>query len=423
MPPSLFLYDVTRCLRQLAERLPGYARSLAGIDPQSICAPEALEALPLLRKSELPALQATHPPFGGLSNLPPSAFGRLFQSPGPIFEAGKDERDPWGTGRAFHAAGVAFGDIVLNTLSYHLTPGGFFFDAGARRVGAAVIPAGPGNTEQQVQLVAGYRPTVFAGTPDFLSIILDRAGAQDIDVSSIRRAVVTGSPLTPQLRDKFDGFGIEVFQSYATADVGLIAYESVSREGLITSEDVHVEIIDPGTGRPAPEGGRGEVVVTRLDPHRPLVRLALGDLSAWTPGVSPCGRTGRRIEGSLGRCDLATKVKGLFLRPEQLVAVKQRHGFIREITAIVQDTGGRDAITLNVYADDLPPASSDIVRETFRAITRLDCQVKVLRSTEYDNNSSLIEDIRWRCRASGSMFENIASRSTRAVQQRELSCN
>ena len=377
-----------------AQKLPAYAEGLGGGDPESVCTPQALEALPLLRKSELPALQAARPPFGGLSALPPSAFARLFQSPGPIFEPETDDRDPWGTGRAVHAAGVGAGDIVLNTLSYHLPPGGFFFDAGARRVGAAVIPAGPGNTEQQVQLVAAYRPTVFAGTPDFLNIVLDRAIAQDIDVSSIRRALLTGSALTPQLRDRFDGYGIDIFQSYATADVGLIAYESTSRDGLITSEHVHVEIIDPGTGRPAPEGSRGEVVVTKLDPERPLIRLALGDLSAWIPGLSSCGRTGRRIEGWLGRCDLATKVKGLFLRPEQLVTVKQRHDFIREITALVHIAGGREAITLNLYGDAISRPASDAARETFRSITRLDCGVCTFDIKEYINKSNLIEDIR-----------------------------
>src|SRR5690606_5878205 len=282
-----------------AMQAPGWAQHLAGIQPLDITSREALARLPVLRKSDLPALQSAAPPFGGYVGDAPGSFSRLFASPGPIFEPEGAQADPWRSARPLHAAGFRSGDVVLNTFSYHLTPGGFIFDSGARALGCAVIPAGPGNTEQQLQVIAAYRPTGYTGTPDFLKILLEAADATGLATSSLRRAVVAGAAVPPSLKKAFAERGIGGYQLYAGAECGVIAYETPAREGLVVNEDLIVESVRPGTGDPVAEGEVGEVVVTSLDPHHPLLRLALGDLSASMPGTSPCGRTGLRIRGWL----------------------------------------------------------------------------------------------------------------------------
>ncbi|WP_457092629.1 phenylacetate--CoA ligase family protein, partial [Microvirga sp. P5_D2] len=263
-----------------ASAAPAYAERLKGIDLARITSREALADLPVLRKSELPSFQKFALPFGGFVAAAPGSFGRLFTSPGPIFEPEPDHKDPWRAARGLHAAGFRSGDIVLNTFSYHLTPGGFIMDSGARALGCAVIPAGPGNTEQQLELIEAYRPSAYLGTPDFLKILLDAAGTAGRDASSIKRALVSGAAFPKSLQEEIAGRGIEAYQAYATADLGFIAYETSSREGLLVNEDLIVEIVRPGTGDPVDEGEVGEIVVTTLDPHRPFIRLALGDLTA-----------------------------------------------------------------------------------------------------------------------------------------------
>src|SRR5918993_769844 len=299
-----------------ALKAPGYARPLAGGDPAAVTGREALSRLPVLRKADLPALHKAHPPFGGFVAEPPGSFGRLFTSPGPIFEPEGRQADPWRGARGLHAAGLRAGDVVLNTFSYHLVPGGFVLDSAARALGCAVIPAGPGNTEAQFELIEAYRPVAYCGTPDFLKILLD-GGDAGRDVSSLRKAVVSGAAFPKSLQEAFSARGIEAYQAYATADLGFIAYETSAREGLVVNEDLILEIVRPGTGDPVPEGEVGEIVVTSLDPHHPWIRLALGDLTAALPGRSPCGRTGMRIPGWMGRADPTAKVKGMFVRPEQ----------------------------------------------------------------------------------------------------------
>ena len=249
---------------------PAYAERLAGIDPAGVTSRAALARLPLLRKSDLPALHKSAPPFGGLVSGPPGSFGRLFTSPGPIFEPEGTHADPWRGARALFAAGFRPGDVVLNTFSYHLTPGGFIFDASARALGCAVIPAGPGNTEAQFELIEAYRPVGYSGTPDFLKILLDAAAAAGRDVSSIKRALVSGAAFPKSLQEEIKSRGVDAYQAFGTADLGLIAFETASHEGMVVNEDLIMEIVRPGTGDPVAPGDVGEIVVTSLDPASPL---------------------------------------------------------------------------------------------------------------------------------------------------------
>jgi len=373
---------------------PRYAERLAGIDPAEITSRAALARLPVLRKSELPALQRAAPPFGGLVSGPPGSFGRLFTSPGPIFEPEPTHADPWRGARALFAAGLRPGDIVLNTFSYHLTPGGFIFDASARALGCAVIPAGPGNTEAQFELIEAYRPIGYSGTPDFLKILLDAAVAAGRDVSSIKRALVSGAAFPRSLQEEIRSRGIDAYQAFGTADLGLIAFETEARDGMVVNEDLILEIVVPGTGDPAAEGDVGEIVVTSLDPGHPWIRLALGDLSAVLPGVSRCGRSNWRIKGWMGRADQTTKVKGMFVRPEQVAEIGRRHPELGRLRLIVSRAGETDAMTLKAeYASEDDALPSALVA-TLRAVTKLQGGVDLVAPGSLPNDGKLIEDAR-----------------------------
>ena len=329
------LPDVLR----MAMAAPAYAERLGGVDPAGVTSRAALARLPVLRKSELPALHKASPPFGGLVARHPGAFGRLFTSPGPIFEPEPAHADPWRGARALFAAGFRPGDVVLNTFSYHLTPGGFIFDASARALGCAVIPAGPGNTEAQFELIEAYRPVGYSGTPDFLKILLDAAASANRDVSSIKRALVSGAAFPKSLQDEIKSRGVDAYQAFGTADLGLIAFETPARDGMVVNEDLIFEIVRPGTGDPVAEGDVGEIVVTSLDPDHPWIRLALGDLTAALPGRSPCGRSNMRIKGWMGRADQTTKVKGMFVRPEQVAEIARRHPELGRLRLVVTRAG------------------------------------------------------------------------------------
>src|SRR6202158_2599976 len=296
---------------------PAYAERFQGIDPAEVTSRTALARLPVLRKADLPALHKASPPFGGFVTGLPGSFGRLFTSPGPIFAPEAVHADPWRGARALLAAGFRPGDVVLNTFSYHLTPGGFIFDTSARALGCAVIPAGPGNTDAQFELIEAYRPVGYSGTPDFLKILLDAADSAGRDVSSIKRALVSGAAFPKSLQDGIRSRGVDAYQAFGTGDLALIACETPSRDGMVVNEDLIMEIVRPGTGDPVSEGDVGEIVVTSLDPDRPWIRLAIGDLTAALPGHSACGRSNMRIKGWMGRADQTTKVKGMFGRPEQ----------------------------------------------------------------------------------------------------------
>src|SRR5476651_937180 len=340
---------------------PAYAERLKGIDPSDITSRAALARLPVLRKSDLSALHKASPPFGGLVTGPAGSFGRLFTSPGPIFEPEPVHADPWRGARALFAAGFRPGDVVLNTFSYHLTPGGFIFDASARALGCAVIPAGPGNTEAQFELIEAYRPVGYTGTPDFLKILLDAADAAGRDVSSIKRALVSGAAFPKSLQDEIKSRGVDACQAFGTADLGLVAFETAAHEGMVVNEDLIMEIVRPGTGDPVTEGDVGEIVVTSLDTHHPWIRLALGDLTAALPGKSPCGRSNLRIRGWMGRADQTTKVKGMFVRPEQIAEIGKRVPELGRMRLVVTRVGEMDAMTLRAEAADRDPKLSQAV--------------------------------------------------------------
>jgi phenylacetate-CoA ligase len=377
-----------------ALRAPGWRRHLGDVDPRAIDSRAALARLPVLRKGDLIGLQKQSPPFAELVPQPPGSFGRLFTSPGPIYEPEGRHDDAWRSARGLFAAGFRGGDIVLNTFSYHLTPGGFILDSGARALGCAVIPAGPGNTEQQLDIVEQLRPIGYSGTPDFLKILLDAAAASGRDASSIRKAVVSGAAFPPSLQAEIKARGIDAYQLYATADVGVIAYETAARDGLVVNEDVLLEVVRPGTGDPVAPGEVGEVVVTSFDEHHPWIRLALGDLTAVLPGTSACGRTNVRIRGWLGRADQTTKVKGMFVRPEQIAEIARRHPALGRIRLVVTRAGETDAMTLKAEVAERSDALAAALGETLRAITKLGGSVELVAPGTLPNDGKVIDDTR-----------------------------
>jgi phenylacetate-CoA ligase len=380
-------------LIESALRAPGWRTHLGAVDAKSISARAALAQLPVLRKSDLVRLQHESPPFGGFVAEPLAHFGRLFSSPGPIYEPEGRHEDAWRAARGLAAAGFARGDVVLNTFSYHLVPGGFILDSGARALGCVVIPAGPGNTEQQLDLIAQLRPSAYTGTPDFLKILLDAAQAAGRDASCIRKAAVSGAAFPPSLQAQIKARGVDAYQLYATADLGVIAYETPARQGMVVSEDVLLEIVGPD-GMPVAEGEVGEVVVTSFDPAHPWIRLALGDLSAVLPGVSPCGRTNTRIKGWMGRADQTTKVKGMFVRPEQVAEVVKRHPELAKARLVVSRRGETDTMTLKAETAAPSDPLSAAVAETLRAITKLGGTVELVAPGSLPGDGKLIEDTR-----------------------------
>ena len=332
-----------------AQSASGYAEILAGVDASAITSADALRALPVLRKSDLSKAQGGNAPFGGFTVKPASGFAHIFQSPGPIYEPGGVDHDWWRMGRFLHAVGIGQGDVVQNCFGYHLTPAGMIFENGARAVGAAVLPAGTGQTELQVTAARDVGATAYAGTPDYLKVILDKADSMGVKLG-FTKAAVGGGALFPSLRQEYADRGITCLQSYATADLGNIAYETPAMEGMIVDENVIVEIVTPGTGTPVAPGEVGEVVVTTLNPDYPLIRFATGDLSAVLPGVSPCGRTNMRIKGWMGRADQTTKIKGMFVRPEQVAALVDKHDEIVKARVIAARDGEMDTMTVQIEA-------------------------------------------------------------------------
>lgn len=386
------------CLRALLvyarDHAPAAARQLDGIAPASVTDRAALSRLPVIRKGDLVTLQRAQPPYGGLATRPAGAMAHGFMSPGPIFEPGGAGPNWWRMARAMHAAGVRGGDLVQNCFAYHLTPAGMMIENGARALGAGVIPAGPGQTEAQVEVAAHLRPTAYAGTPDFLKIILDKADEMGADLSSITRGFVSGGALFPSLRADYAARGVAVLQCYATADLGLIAYESPAQEGMIVDEGVIVEIVRPGTGNPVPEGEVGEVVVTSLNPDYPLIRFGTGDLSAILPGRSPCGRTNQRIRGWMGRADQTTKVKGMFVRPEQVAEIVRRHDTLVRARLTVTRANEQDDLAIQV---ETPSPSDDLAQAlaaTVQTVLKLRGAVTMLAPGTLPNDGKVIDDRR-----------------------------
>ncbi len=375
-------------------KMPAWRRHLGKIDPRAINSRAALAQLPIQRKSDLPALQKASLPFGGFVPGKPSAFGRLFMSPGPIFEPEAIGQDVWRVARAMTAAGFKRGDIVLNTFSYHLTPGAWCFDSGARAVGCAVIPAGPGNTDAQLDLIEAYRPVAYSGTPDFLKILLDAAKEKGRDASSIKRALVGGAAFPASLQKEVASRGVDAYQTYAIAECGVIAYETEAREGMVLNEDIILEVVRPGTGDPVAPGEVGEVVITVLDPHHPLIRFAVGDLTAVMPGLSPCGRTNTRIKGWMGRADQTAKVKGMFVRPEQVAEVVKRHSEIGKARLVVSRVGETDAMTLKIETRSRAAEFIHAVTESVQAVMKLKGAVEPVKPGSLPNDGKVIEDAR-----------------------------
>ncbi len=378
-------------LSVLRSRSPAIHRQLEGVDLAALRGPDDLARIPLIRKSNLSERQRAEPPFAGLAAKAPGKFKRLFLSPGPIFEAEDVGADPFGAASAFRAAGFVAGDVVLNCFSYHLTPGAFIMESGAHALGCAVIPAGPGNTEQTLQAVAQLRPTAYAGPPDFLKILLDKADAAGFDASSIRKALVSGAALPPSLRAELEARRVKTRQAYATAELGVIAYESEGANGALApglevNADVLVEVVRPGGGDPVALGAVGEVVVTALRGDFPLLRYATGDLSAFLDT--------RRILGWMGRADQTAKIKGMFVHPEEIVEIGKRHPELGALRLVVRREGEQDAMTLRAEVANPRAGLAEEVAASVQVVTKLRGDVEFVALGALPNDGKTIADER-----------------------------
>jgi len=387
-----------RLIAAAKQNAPAYRDRLAEVRPEDITDRRALVDLPLTHKSELIELQRQTPPFGGFAAVPVAAVARVFASPGPIYELEARRPDFFRMARALYTAGIRAGDLVHNTFSYHLTPAGAMVESAAHALGCPVIPAGTGQTEQQLKTIADLQPVAYVGTPSFLKIILDRAAAEGSDVGSLKKALVGAEAFPSVLRAEFGARGIAALQCYGTADLGLIAYESLAPdgalcEGMVLDEGIIVELVRPGTGQPVAPGEVGEVVVTTLTSEYPLIRFATGDLSAVLPGPSPCGRTNQRIRGWLGRADQTAKVRGMFVHPVQIAEIARRHKSIIRARLVIERPASADQMTLLVELGEPTEAASSIA-ETVQAVTKLRGTVTPVPAGSLPNDGKVIEDRR-----------------------------
>jgi phenylacetate-CoA ligase len=385
-------------------RTAAFGEILAGVDAAAVGSRAALAALPVTRKSQLlerQKAQRSLDAMGGFAaigwrgQLAARGARRVFQSPGPIYEPEGSGADYWRLARAMRAAGFQADELIHNSFSYHLTPAGSMMETAAHALGCAVFPGGVGNTELQLQAIAELRPQAYAGTPSFLKILVEKAAETGADIRSITKALVSGEAFPPSLRDWLRERGIEGYQCYATADVGLIAYETAARQGLVIDEGVIVEIVRPGTGDPVPEGEVGEVVVTTLNPHYPLIRFGTGDLSAILPGPCPTGRTAARIKGWLGRADQTTKVRGMFVHPSQVADVLRRHPLALRARLVVEGEMASDRMTLQVEAEAHAPADlAERIADSVREVTKLRAAVVLTAPGSLPNDGKVIDDLR-----------------------------
>jgi phenylacetate-CoA ligase len=375
-----------------------YAQILAGVDAAAVRSRAELAKLPVTRKGELherqKATRATDP-FGGFSTLVRGPqMPRMYASPGPIYEPDGGTRDYWRAARGMYAAGFRAGELVHNSFSYHMTPGAFIMESGAHAIGCTVFPAGVGQTEQQLQAIAELRPSAYLGTPSFLRILVEKAAETKTDITSLRKAMTGGEALPPSLRAWFSEHGIDAYQSYATADLGLIAYETASREGLVVDEGVIVEIVRPGTGDPVADGEVGEMVVTTFNTAYPLIRFGTGDLSALLPGACPTGRTNTRIKGWMGRADQTTKIRGMFVHPAQVADITRRFPEVLKARLVVSGKMANDVMTLQVEAASTPQGLDARIGEAIRDVTKLRGDVQLLQPGTLPNDGKVIEDAR-----------------------------
>lgn len=373
---------------------PYFRRLLAKAKPKEIVTRAALAQLPVTRKSDLSATQKLDKPFGGLNAAPLTKVKHVFMSPGPLYEPEGYEKDASRFGRALWAAGVRPGDIIHNTYSYHLTPAGMLVETAAHAIGCPVFPAGVGNTELQLQAIADIRPTFYAGTPSFLRILLDKGRELGFETGSLKRGLVGGEALPPSLRRELSERGVDVLQAYGTADLGLIAYESAAKEGMICDEGVIVEIVEPGGTQPVADGETGEVVVTTFNKVYPLVRFATGDLSAVLPGQSPCGRSNMRLRGWLGRADQSTKVRGMFVHPGNVAELTRRHAEIKKARLVVRSQDNVDQMTLRCEVEGGDEGLRNTIAGSVQTVLKLRGAVEFVAPGTLPNDGKLIEDAR-----------------------------
>jgi phenylacetate-CoA ligase len=386
-------------LANAQQNAPGWARILKDVDPAAVTTRAALAKLPLTRKSDLAELQKVIPPLGGLNATPVDKLARLFVSPGPVYDPEGQGKDWWRTGRSLYAAGFRPGDLVLNGFSYHFTPAASMVEHGALAVGCTVVPGGTGQTEMQAAAIRDLRITAFGGTPSFLKLIVEKADELKIDVGSLRKAIVGAEYLPPALRQAMAARGIRVLQLYATADIGLLAYESAMpdgkvNEGMILDEALILEIVRPGTGDPVSAGEVGEVVVTSFNADYPLVRFGTGDLSAVLPGASPCGRTNMRIKGWMGRADQTTKVRAMFVTPKQVGEVLRRHQDVLKARLVVEGETGNDRMTLRCEVNERPAGLVEAIVASIRDVTKLRGEVELVAPGTLPNDGKVIDDTR-----------------------------
>ncbi len=384
-----------------AQQAPGWAAILKDVDPQQVNNRAALAQLPVTRKSSLKELQKAALPFGGLTTTPAGRLSRIFMSPGPIFDPEGRGDDWWRYARPFHALGARAGDLIQNCFAYHFTPAGLMVEGGAAKLGCPLIPAGIGQTEMQVQAMSLLRPKVYAGTPSFLKIIVEKAQEMGEDITSLQMALVGAEALPPSLRQWLNDHGVPfVLQTYGSADIGNIAYETLTdgkvNPGMLLDETLLLEIVRPGTGDPVPEGEVGEIVITSFNPDYPLVRFATGDMSAVLPGVSACGRTNTRIRGWLGRADQTTKVRAMFVHPSQVADIARRHPVIRKARLVVSGEMANDEMTLHCEVADPDGAliETEAIIASIRDVTKLRGNVKLSPVGSLPNDGKVIEDAR-----------------------------
>lgn len=374
---------------------PAYTQLLAKVNPLELTSAAAIASLPITRKADLSAQQKAAPPFGGLAALQGRALTHIFASPGPIYEPGSIRRpDFWRLARALYCAGFRQEDLVYNTFSYHLTPAGMMMETGAHALGCTVIPAGVGQTELQLQTITDLKPNAYVGTPSFLNILLDKSLELGLDMRSITHGLVSGEAYPPAFRSKFAEHGITCYQAYATADLGLIAYETEAIQGLVVDEGIYLEIVRPGTGDPVATGEVGEVVVTNLNPDYPLIRFATGDLSAIMPDASPCGRTNKRIRGWMGRADQTAKVRGMFIHPSQVDKVIKRHPEITKARLVVEWRDQADQLSLHCETATPHEALAASIAASIRDICKLRGEVKFVELGSLANDGVVISDLR-----------------------------
>jgi phenylacetate-coenzyme A ligase PaaK-like adenylate-forming protein len=380
-------------------RAPGFSRILEKIDPRRIASRKALATLPVTRKSDLGTLQRENPPLGGLNATPVEKLAKLFVSPGPIYDPEGRGRDWWRTARGLYAGGFRAGDRVANSFAYHFTPAGSMLEAGAAALGCTVVPTGTGQTEMQVAAIRDLRINAFVGTPSFLKLIVEKADELKVDISCLEKAHVGAEYLPPVLRTTLRERGIRVSQTYASADLGLIAYESLMPDGavnpgMILDESLILEIVRPGSGEPVPPGEVGEVVITSFNKDYPLIRFGTGDLSAVLAGASPCGRTNVRIKGWMGRADQSTKVRAMFVTPQQVNEVVRRHAEVLRARLVVEGEAGNDRMTLHCEVRERPAGLAEALVNTIRDVTKLRGEVELVAPGSLPNDGKVIEDKR-----------------------------